>query len=316
MKIEMYHFNWSPVSKLEREEKINSMIPLYAEDEEDDEVERHVSKRYLIGGRGRQNFSLKDQEKIDAALDFSLEILSTAINSIKTESIEYLTKVLSLHMIIKNSEEVARLLPELLGKLEVLSVEIGAYRRGMIRQNQFAKIRDKFPSKSGSALALVSGRHDVKYRRIFVTNKLLNLSVASLATTLIHESSHHFLRTGDYWYNNYATYEQGKPDSGFFDIFEKIIFHELSFMRTSDTEQTTIWSELRKKAVDDEFLRALNADGRFKRKQKNKTLMNNADSIVAMILTLSHKSLEHDENARILFTELPSEALYTTPGED
>lgn len=311
----MYHMRWKSISKFEQEGKIDSMIPLYAEGEEDDEIERYVSNRYLIGGRGRQGFSLKDQEKIDSALDFSLNILAAAINAIKTEDISYLVKILSLHINIKRPEEIVRLLPEILRKLEILNVEIGTYRRGMTRQNQFAKIRDRFPSESGSAFALVFENSDIKHRRIFITNRLFSLSVASLATTIIHESSHHFLRTRDYWYNNYVSYEKENPELGFFDIFEMIAFQELSFVRTSDTDRVTVWSELRKRAADDEFLRGLRIKDHFKRKQKNKTLMNNADSVVAVVLSLAHKSLEHDENARILFSELPSEALYTDLGE-
>ncbi|WP_046072372.1 hypothetical protein [Pseudomonas synxantha] len=294
----MYCSSQTVASTFEQAKKNNSHTPEYSEDQVDDEIEKHVTSRYLIGARGRSKFSIEHQERLDAALNFSMHIINSAITALKTESTKYLVDILSLHFAMKAEEDLSNILPDMLQKLEEMKAQIGQYCKGMPRENQVAKIRDKFPSKEGSALALVVGALDSKYRRLFLTNDLLKLSVPSIATTIIHELSHHFLRTKDYWYNNYAMYERRKPKSNYFEIHDRVTFAEMSYVNETDGKNKTIWSKLRARAAEDEFLRSLCIEEGIGNEQKNKIIMTNADSIVAIIMSLSHKQIMEDEDAK------------------
>jgi len=164
---------------------------------------------------------------------------------------------------------------------------------GQSRQHQIAKVLP-VPSKGDNKIAaFVYPENGSEFRRLFLTSAGISLSPTALAATLIHELSHHVLNTKDYWYNSYAANALLHPNASTSRIIKRVARGERWLLDLTSMAENRAWKDSWAKARGAEVSKKMSVIPRY----ANKITINNADSIVSMILSLSRREMkERDRN--------------------
>ncbi|MGY2960111.1 hypothetical protein ACVWZP_001060 [Pseudomonas sp. TE36184] len=247
-----------------------------------------INDGYSIVARGRTGLLPDDRQKIDSALDLSIDILDTAIKAIELGSSSRVLGILSQYLAGRSEGEVMNFAPAVLRRMKMIKVEMGKYRMGQSRQHQIAKVLP-LPSKGDSKVAaFVFPETDLKFRRLFLTSAGISLSTTGLAATLIHELSHHFLNTKDYWFNSYAAHALSHPNASTSRIIKRVARDERGLLDLTHMAKDQFWKDSWAKARAAEISKKMS----IKPSYANKIRINNADSIVSMILSLSRREIK------------------------
>lgn len=270
----------------------------------EDGVEQAISQvGKIILARGRSQLSLNDRAKIDSALVLGSSALEEAIRTLKLAPLEYVEKILSSHFIGQSSREIANFIPSILRRFIVLKNELGEYRSGHDRQNQIAKIKSESCSNtSPRVLAFVSPGLDRLHRRLFLTEAGLESSTIALASTIIHELSHHFLSTDDIWYNNYSGHVKDDSISSASRIIKRMARTEKTILNVEMPAGAHLWQESKGKKRMAEIWEKAKANPAY----ANKIVVRNADSIVSIIFSLARRKIrDFAERLPVRFPNVP-----------